>query len=231
MQLRRFSLPIALAAGVIAAAGASAEPVHLVPPGLSTQHPAGAFLLRFDENGNATVAVDGGASTPLHGTLLPDPANTDCPTCLALTYLLPESVSTGDVEVFDPDGVTTSDWLRFTDDTGDIAGDPAGAGVRLIYYSLFGGPTDTALADVPFPDNIGSQNSLSGPSETVSDGTSTFDYQPAGVPYPANNEYIGISDEAAAVPEPASLVLLGSAAAAMGVLIRRRRSRGAAARV
>ncbi len=229
VQALIFLLSIGLAGSLAATAGASAELRQLGPaPGSSATNPVGAFLLLFDENGNAVITINDGPPTPLFGSLLADPAS-GCPTCLALTYLLPESVATGDVEIFDPpsEGGGTSDWLRFTDAAGDISGDPAGDGVRMIYYSL-AGPDDTALADVPFPDNIGSQNAVFGPTETVSGGVSTFDYQPAGVPFPEDNEYIGISDEEAppAIPEPASLTLLCGGLAAMGLIVRRRR-RGA----
>ena len=159
----------------------------------------------------------GGSPTPLPGMLLADPANADCPSCLALTYLLPESVLTGDVSIFDPvsEGGGVSSWLRFTDDSGDIAGDAAGTGVRMIFY-----------ADVPFPDNIGTVNSLPGPTKMINaDGTSSFDYQPAGVPFDQNNEYIGVIGRTTTVPEPGSLALLGSCVVAMGLIAYRRRQR------
>lgn len=192
---------------------------QVAPPGLSALTPPGQLLLQFDDNGNATLSLNGASPVPLTGSLVDDPACIGaCPP--ALTYLLPESVISGDVAILDPAslGGGVSDWLRFTDDFGDIDGSVTGDGSRMIFYSMFG------LADVPFPANIGSENFIIGPTEVVTDGTITFDYQPGGVPYPENNEYIGtIVPET--VPEPASLGLLAAYAAAVGMIVRRRRGR------
>src|SRR5215469_14476929 len=48
------------------------------------------FRLNFDENGHATISVNGGPATSLTGTLVADPSNPAHP--LVLTYLLPEPV-------------------------------------------------------------------------------------------------------------------------------------------
>jgi PEP-CTERM motif len=116
---------------------------------------------------------------------------------------------------------TISDCLRFTDSTGVINGSVTAAGsTQLIFYSIAEAPF--APADTGFPTNIGTGN-LTTLVETVNpDGSSGFDYLPAGVHYPSNNEFVAISDEAT-VPEPGTLALLGSAVAAMGLAIRRRR--------
>lgn len=123
-----------------------------LPPGLSPVTPAGELLVNFDENGNATMALNGGPSMPLMGSLMPDPACSGC--APALTYLLPESVISGDVAIVSPasQGGGISNWLRFTDDFGNIDGEATGDGSRMIYYSLC---CDDALAVVPFPANIG----------------------------------------------------------------------------
>jgi hypothetical protein len=206
-----------LAVASITGAGA----VQLIPPGLSALTPAGELLVNFDDNGNATMAVNGSPPAPLTGSLMADPAcSGSCPP--ALTYLLPESVVSGDVAILDPAslGGGVNDWLRFTDDIGNIDGTVTGDGSRMIFYSMFG------LADVPFPANIGSENFVIGPTAVVSDGTISFDYQPGGVPYPENNEYIGIIHiHQVAIPEPASLGLLAAYLAAAGIIVRRRQGR------
>ena len=51
---------------------AGAVPVNALPGFSAVLDP---FLLTFDENGNATVSVNGGPATPLTGTLQTDPAN------------------------------------------------------------------------------------------------------------------------------------------------------------
>ncbi len=196
---------------------------EIAPPGLMALQPAALLnqvtplLLNFDENGDATIAVDSGPPVSLPGTLMADPADPNGG--LGLTYLLPESVVTGDVEIFDPSGAL-SDALRFTDASGDIAGDNAGAGARMIFFSdLVPDDSDLLqLADTGFPSNLGSENLLFGPTEVLVGGGSRFDYQPGGVAYPANNEYLGISD-VAAVPEPPSLAAFASFLPLMGLIV------------
>ena len=217
-----FLLFAALAVGLLIAGGSSARARSVLAPGLSATAPPGELLLRFDENGNATMTVAQSPPITLTGTLMADPADPNG--MLGLTYLLPESVITGDVDIFDPSGAL-SDALRFTDASGDISGDAAGAGARMIYYSdAVPDPGDLLqLADTGFPSNLNSENFVIGPTEIVGLSGSSFDYQPAGVPFPQNNEYIGISDVAVVVPEPASLALLGGAMSMLGVIVRRRR--------
>jgi len=144
---------------------------------------------------------------------------------MVLTYMLPQPVFTGTVEILDPGGAI-SDALRFTDAIGTISGVPTGAGPEMIYYSnATPDPGDlTQLADTGFPSNMGlpPDNFFIGPTEIVGPAGSSFDYQP-GVPYPGNNEYIGVSDVAVTVPEPVSWALLGSGIAMMGLAKRRRR--------
>ena len=179
-----------VASGVLACsvlAGGTSVSARLLPyPGQSALEPSGAFLLNFDENGNATVAVDGGPATPLTGTLISDPSN-PCPSCaLVLAYPLPEPVGTGTVEILDPGGAI-SDALRFTDAAGTISGATTGAGPILIYYSdLVPDPGSLLqLADTGFPLNLMEGDFFVGATETVGPGGSSFDYQSGGVPYPS----------------------------------------------
>jgi hypothetical protein len=206
----------AVVGGLVFVGGTSARALALPHPGLMSAESTDPFLLSFDENAHATIAVNGLPATPLAGTLIADPS-TLCPGCaLVLAYSLPEPVATGTVEILDPGGAI-SDALRFTDAAGTISGATTGAGPEMIYYSdLVPDPGDLKqLADTGFPPNLTAGNFLVGPTETVGPGGSSFDYQPGGVGYPANNEYVGVSDVAAAVPEPTSLALLGSGIAAM----------------
>jgi hypothetical protein len=156
--------------------------------------------------------------------LLDDPADPACPSSCTpeLTYLLPasQSVVTGDVAIFAPDGVDIADWLRFTDDSGDISGGDTGPGGRMIFYF-----------EPPFASNIGDGNAVGGPSQVISGGIATFDYQPGGVPYPINNEYIGSQavGPPPGVPEPGSLMLLSGSIIAMAAAVGRRRATRATA--
>ena len=189
-------------------------------PGLSTLVPVGPFLLRFDENGHATIAVNRGPETILTGTLAPDPTTPlGVGQQLVLTFMLPEPVVTGDVSFTELGANGPSDWLRFTDAAGHISGVATGDGPRMIFYSEFElGETHAALADKRFPDNLGKGNFLA-QLEVGVEGNNGFDYRP-GAAYPSNNEYIGISD---AVPEPETYALMLAGLASLGLVVRRRK--------
>jgi hypothetical protein len=222
--MRKILLSTVFFGGLGAALGLSsaAQAVPITAPGASAlvEDP---FLLSFDENGNATISLNGGPARPLRGALLSDPANRTPGAPLALIYDLPEPVISGDVSFSEPaPGTGISDWLRFTDSTGVISGaatDPAST-VMVFYSDLEPGEPNPDLADVGFPANLGTGNSLA-QAEIGAEGNNGFDYLPGGVPPPGNNEYKGISD-LAVVPEPASLALLGGGLA-IGWLVRRRR--------
>jgi hypothetical protein len=225
---RTFLLTTAFCAGLglVLGASGSAHAVVVFLPGQSVAEEAvvvDPFLVKFDENGNATISQNGGPATTLVGTLLPDPANKGGP--MALTYKLPERVISGDVSFSEPaPGTGISDWLRFTDAQGTISGDvtdPAST-VMIFYSDLEPGESNPDLADVGFPTNLGT-GLAAHEQEIGAEGNNGFDYRPGGVPAPQNNEYIGISDRAVATPEPASLVLLGGGLAALGLLRRRHR--------
>ena len=198
--------------------GAAAQNLPAIP-GFSALVPAGPFLVRFDENGNATIQVGSGPTTPLTGALAPDPTQPAGPgQLLALTYMLPEPVVAGDVSFAEVAGAPASDWLRFTDAAGHLTG-ATGTGTRMLFYSdLEAGETNPALADRPFPTNLGSGNFLA-QLEVGVEGNNGFDYRP-GAAFPNNNEYIGISD---AVPEPETYALMLAGLAVLGFVGGRRK--------
>jgi PEP-CTERM motif-containing protein len=189
-------------------------------PGLSALSPPGPFLVRFDENGNATISVNGGPATTLRSGLAPDPTlPAGAGQQLALTYMLPEPVIAGDVSFAEVAGGPISDWLRFTDAAGHLNG-ATGEGTRMLFYSdVETGETGPDLADRGFPVNLGTGNFLA-QLEVGLEGNNGFDYRPGGVPAPLNNEYIGISD---AVPEPETVALMLAGLGALGFVARQRR--------
>jgi hypothetical protein len=224
----------ALTTGLASVVGPSAWATPLEAPG-SCPTGCGTILgattldpmiLHFDENGNATIAVNGGAAVPLMGMQERDPsAPAGGGRLPVLAYALPQPVVSGDACFDDPPsyGGGLSDCLRFTDNTGVFNGAITGAGSQMIFYSIAEAPF--ALADTGFPANIGTGNLVTFLETVNPDGSSGFDYQPGGVPYPANDEYVGISDGPGGevrIPEPVPLALLGSALAATGLAIRRR---------
>ena len=174
------------------------------------------FLLQFDENGNGTIQLSGGAPTPIFGTMQNDPSST---LGLVLTYFLPQPVVSGTILIPETAGGATGDAIRFTDNTGAFGASITGAGTRMIFYSLAG----TDLADTGLPSNILSGSVTTGPAEV----NGIFDYRPGGVAFPTNNEYIGISDGSApvrGVPEPISLAVFGAGLAMLGVMRRKRKA-------
>lgn len=162
------------------------------------------ITLSFDENGNGIL---NGAPDP--GVLAPDPSNGGA---LALTYFLGGNlVGNGDVGVLDPDGVTLSDAIRFTDDAGNLNGISAD---RLIFYSDNDDvDSPSNLADTGFPANLFS-GAVGGPVTENADGSFVYNI---------GNMYLGFSDSDAAVPEPGSLALVGAGMSSGLLLLRRRR--------
>ena len=223
IRISSFLLSATLIGGLTFAVPTNVGAQQLPAPGLSALTPVGPFLLTFDENGHATIAINGGPATSLTGVLAVDPSVPAGPgQQLALTYMLPEPVVTGDVSFAEPNG-GISDWIRFTDAAGTISGAPTGAGPRMLFYSDFeAGALDSDLADTGFPANIGTGNFVAR-LEVGPEGNNGFNYLP-GAPYPQNNQYVGISD---AVPEPETYALMLAGLGLLGFVARRRTQKAA----
>jgi hypothetical protein len=151
------------------------------------------FTLNFDENGNGSVSVNGGAFVPTVGVLADDPSQAGVQ--LVLTYTLPELVVAGTVQVLEPVTMILSDVIRFTSGTGTLTG----TADRMIFYSDNTDGAD-ALADTGFPANLTSGNQGGPIFEVGPEGNNTFQFVASGP-----NIYNGVSD---AVPEPGTLFLL-----------------------
>lgn len=170
MQIPTYLMSAALAGSLFMTLGMTARAAVLLAPGTcagtecATVAPDAIpdpMILHFDENGNATIAVNGGPTIPLTGRLLADPSNPNAGGEPVLTYLLPQPVISGDVSFAEPPATASSctpaslascsDWLRFTDSSGVINGNATGAGSRMIFYSDFElGELNPDLADTGF---------------------------------------------------------------------------------
>jgi hypothetical protein len=110
------------------------------------------MILDFDENGNATIAVNGGAAVPLIGMHERDPsAPAGSGGLPVLAYALPQPVISGTTCFDDPPsyGGGLSDCLRFTDNTGVFSGAVTGAGSQMIFYSIAEAPSLWPTPDFP----------------------------------------------------------------------------------
>jgi hypothetical protein len=185
----------------------------------------GDFIGTFDEDGNGkSVDTVTGLTSTISGTngVDPfDPGNGLKP--LIYNLGINELTQTdGDLVVTDPGSTATSDVFRFFTDT-------ATSQSFLIVYSQVS--TDGSLADVGIPGTL-QENTLSLTETTLGGLTGLFNYTPAAnqpgfVDLVAgggegNLIYNLISDSA--VPEPASVVLLGVGLATAVVVRRLRRS-------
>jgi hypothetical protein len=163
--------------------------------------PASAFTMTFDESGNCSSTVGTCSSV-----LAPDP--TGKVTGNVLIFTLPSLVASGNANIFDPDGVTLSDHLRWIDANNSDTACPEGTtpcANRMIFYSL---------------DDLGGQTPIfTTPNFTNENANGSFVWHPPG----GVNIYDGVSN----VPLPAALPLFASGLAGLGLLGWRRKKAAA----
>jgi hypothetical protein len=166
-----------------------------------------AALITVDENGNGTI---GG------GSLRPDPGPGGLPS--VLTYNLPFAATQGDVALSsttEPGFVglpVVFDYIRFN-----------GNGTLDFYSDNV--PIADSLGDTPSPP-LAFYPNLVTISEVGPEGNNSATYTPtAGQPGfdPSGPTYHFISDGVAAVPEPASIAILGAGLLGVAFFSRRRR--------
>ena len=164
--------------------------------GLCSPASAATIAIQLDENGNGSITVVGGSTTPITGTLQQDPGPGGEPS--ALTYVLgAPGLTAGDLLLTDP---ALDDAIRFN--AAGSGGNPNYLSSVVFYSSDVGGLD--SLADTLTPPSAFYSNSVTLPE--VGGG---IQYTPlSGEPgfVPGSTVTYSITSSVATVPEPTSLL-------------------------